>query len=91
MTIDEFSHLSDQASDEGQALSMADFDQAAYLPYLDEFEITDEQKTEYLQIIWEIARFFVQTDIPAETWGQILDPLTNPPTADSDELDSSLT
>ncbi|KQT85584.1 hypothetical protein [Aurantimonas sp. Leaf443] len=67
--------------------SMADFDPADYRPYLNGLELSDEQASELLRILWDMMRMCVEMDIPAESWGQIVSPLFLAAAADSPEVD----
>ena len=51
--------------------SMADFNEADYLPYLAGIELTDEQASELLRILWDMMRMCIEMDLPRENWGQI--------------------
>lgn len=67
--------------------SMADFDEADYLPHLEGLELTDEQASELLHIIWDMMRMCVEMDLPPESWGQIVSPIFQAAAADSSALD----
>lgn len=56
--------------------SMADFDKATYSPLLDGIDIDDGQKSEFLRILWDMMRCFVEWNVPSESWGQIVDAFT---------------
>jgi len=51
--------------------SMADFSEADYLPYLKGLDVTTEQASELLRILWDICRMSIEMDLPPENWGQI--------------------
>lgn len=51
--------------------SMADFNEADYLPYLAGLELTDAQASELLRIVWDMMRMCMEMDLPPESWGQI--------------------
>lgn len=40
-----------------------EMDPAEYLPDMDEFDLTEPQKVELLQTLWDICRRFIETDI----------------------------
>lgn len=51
-----------------------EMDPADYLPDMDEFDLTEAQKVELLQTLWDICRRFVEMDIDvgdADPCGQI--------------------
>lgn len=86
--MDDFSHLPER---DGRAAtpSMADFDEAEFLPYLDDMDLSEVQKSEFMHVLWDIMRMFVEIDMPVEIWGQIVEPLIDPTNSDSDEVKSS--
>jgi hypothetical protein len=56
----------------GKRVSTDDFDVTAFLPYLDEFSLSHEQKVQFLQLVWNIMRTFVELNVPAKEWGPIV-------------------
>lgn len=63
--------------------SMAEFDEARYLPYLAEFDMTEAQKREFVLIVWNIMRMWIELDLPLDSCGQIIEALIDPSKADS--------
>lgn len=73
MRVDEGDRISEMVRAEGDMppASMADFDEADYLPYLAGLELTDAQASELLRIVWDMMRMCIEMDLPPESWGQI--------------------
>ncbi|GJD57227.1 hypothetical protein [Methylobacterium dankookense] len=73
MTMDEGDRIAElvQAESDLPLASMADFNEADYLPYLAGLELTDAQASELLRILWDMMRMCIEMDLPPESWGQI--------------------
>ncbi len=85
---EEFNRMNQkQASKDAPALSMADFDEEAYRPYLKGLDISDEQASELMRIVWDIMRMWVEMDLPADSCGQIVESIINLIRDESDSLD----
>lgn len=72
MTMDDEHRFSERITKEAATVSMADFDLDAYRPYLDGINLGEAQEAELLRTLWDIMRCFVELDVPAESWGQIV-------------------
>lgn len=68
------------------SVSMADFDEEAYRPYLSGLDVTDEQASELMRVVWNIMRMWVEMDLPADNCGQIIERVIIPPASESDSL-----
>lgn len=68
-------------------MSMAEFDPEKYRPYLEGIAFTDAQANEFLGILWDMMRMFVEIDVPVDNCGQIVESISNPTTGESKELD----
>ncbi|KAI93778.1 hypothetical protein T281_14700 [Rhodomicrobium udaipurense JA643] len=68
---------------EPQGLSTADFDPAAYMDDLNDFDITDDQKEELLGILWSIMASFVRLGFDVKICEQIFDAAGILPSAES--------
>lgn len=71
-------------------MSMQDFDVTEFLPHLDEFSLSYEQKVTFLRLIWDMMRIFVELHIPAADWRPIMDTLTRDPKRDDSPDDDDL-
>ena len=88
MTMDERDRYSQSAMVEADTplVSMNDFDEADYLPHLAGLDLTDEQASELLRIIWDIMRMAVEMEMPPESWGQIVSSVFADAAGDSGEI-----
>lgn len=66
--------------------SLAEFDEAKYLPYLDDFDLDEAQKRELLGLVWNIMRAWIIMDLPMDSCGQIIEALLDPNATDSDDV-----
>lgn len=73
MTMDERDRFSEspQVGSGAPIVSLADFAEADYLPYLHGLDVTPAQASELLRIVWDMMRMCVEMDLPSESWGQI--------------------
>ena len=85
--MDELSHPPQPREPVSAPASMADFDESRYRPYLDGFDLTDEQKVEFVRAMWKIMRAFVELNVPSETWGKVVEAIIEPPLGSFDALD----
>ena len=76
--------IEEQRSD---ANSMADFDEAAYRPYLDGLDMSEAQAAEFMRVIWSMMRLFVELNLPVDSCGQIVLGLIEQACEESDSLD----
>ena len=63
----------------------SDFDPEKYVDELSDFDLTEEQKIELLEIIWSIMRTFVELGFDAKNWGQIFGESSSASTPESDD------
>lgn len=67
----------DRAEYEDETVPAAlELDVAKYLPEMEGFDMTEAQKIEMLQVLWEIMRAFVELGFTTDICGQIFE---NPP------------
>ena len=73
MHMDEQVRISEphENTTEAPLASMADFNEADYLPLLAGLDVTPEQASELLRILWDMMRMSIEMDLPPENWGQI--------------------
>ncbi|GJD51778.1 hypothetical protein OPKNFCMD_4537 [Methylobacterium crusticola] len=73
MRMDEGDRISELIRNQSEMppASMADFNEADYLPYLEGLELTEAQASELLRILWDMTRMCIEMDLPSESWGQI--------------------
>lgn len=73
MRVDERERISELmlADSDLPLASMADFDEAQYVQYLEGLDLTPSQASELLRILWDMARMCMEMNLPAESWGQI--------------------
>lgn len=73
MTMDEQNRFSEEVRIESDTplASMADFAEADYLHHLDGLDVTPEQASELLRIVWDMMRMCAEMNLPPESWGQI--------------------
>lgn len=53
-------------------LSFAELDVELYIAELVDFEFSDEEKSEYLHLIWDIMKSLVNMRMPSEAWKPVL-------------------
>lgn len=77
MQMDDRDRFSDQANsaDIGARSrgASADFSADKYRICLDGLELDEDQADELLRIVWDMMRMCVEMNVPAESWGQIVD------------------
>lgn len=61
------------AVDSAHTLPPLELDPSQYITELVDFDISDEQKAEYLHLIWTIMQSFVTMRLPIEAWETGLD------------------
>lgn len=66
------------SASEEQLLPLSDFDQSKYEPFLKGINVSEEQKGQFLILISNMMRSFVEMNIPAESWGRIIEVLQKP-------------
>lgn len=66
--------------------SLAEFDEAKYLPYLDDIDLDEAQKRELMRLVWAIMRTWVVMDLPMDSCGQIIEALLDPNANDSGDV-----
>lgn len=89
MIMDEHTCVSaraDETNAEPASASMADFDETKYRPYLDGIDLDDKQKGEFLAIVWDIMRRWVEMDLPLDSCGQIIEAMIDPPPSESGDV-----
>jgi hypothetical protein len=88
MRMDEGDRISEliQNRSEMPPASMADFNEADYLPYLEGLELTVAQASELLRILWDMMRMCIEMDLPPESWGQITATVFDAATRDSSDV-----
>ena len=87
MKMDEHDCSLERVRDEtSSSLSMAEFDEEKYLPYLDDIDLDAAQKQAFLAILWNIMRSCIEMNVPPKIWGQMIDRLTDLPSGESAEI-----
>ena len=79
--------LQGSGDEKSVAASMADFDENEFRSHLNGLDISDEQASELMRIVWDIMRMWVEMDLPADSCGQIVESIINPIRDESDSLD----
>ena len=67
-----------------------ELDIAKYLPEVEEFDLSEAQKIELLQTVWDIMRRFVELGFKPETCGQLLGIFNEAAGASAPALDSEI-
>ena len=71
---------------EPPAGTMADFNDAEFRPYLADLDLSEAQKGELLQTLWNIMRMWVEMDLPLDSCGQIIEAMIDPAPGDSGDV-----
>lgn len=71
---------------EPPAGTMAEFNDAEYRPYLADLDLSEAQKGEFLQILWNILRMWVEMDLPLDSCGQIIEAMIDPAPSESGDV-----
>jgi len=66
---------------------MADFDERDYRSYLDGLDLTDEEASELMRVVWSIMRMFVEMDLPVDSCGQIVQGFIEQASRESDSVE----
>ena len=67
--------------------SMADYDEAKFLPYLEGIDLDLDQKHAFLGILWDMMRSCVEMNVPPKIWGQMIDSFTASALGESADID----
>ena len=88
MNMDEQDRFSERITEKLESsLSMAEYDEAKFLPYLEGIDLDTAQKQAFLGILWNMMRSCIEMNVPPKIWGQMIETITLPYINESADID----